>query len=309
MDSTHQYLVEEELEHFRDGLITRREFVRRATQIGAAAVTAAAMTQGIIPRVASAAPATQLSPFSVAAADPSVASDMISYVSSDGAELAAYLAWPSGASENASLPGIVVCHPASGLTDHVMDVARRYAKQGYVAIAPDLVSRLGTPTASLSPDDLRLALGRLMAVQSAQDLKAALTLLRGHAAVDPAKTAATGYCSGGGLTWRLATIDEDLTAAAPYYGSAPPIEDVPRMKAAMLGVYAGNDERVNATSVPLEAAMTGAGVRFQLNVYPGAEHGFHEDGGRVYHREAAIQAYTDTLNWFAQYLDLPAPTL
>jgi carboxymethylenebutenolidase len=233
---------------------------------------------------------------------------MISYQSTDGATLVAYLAWPSDASGDRSHPAVVVCHENRGLNDHIMDVARRYAKQGYVAIAPDLPSRFGVPTSQLSPDEVMAAYRQMDAAQNAWDFKAAGDWVRSHPAVDPSKSAATGFCFGGGVIWRLTEVDDQLTAAAPFYGSSPPLEAVPQIKAAVLGVYA-SDDRITDSRGPLEEALDAAGVRHQTNIYPGTNHAFHNDTGAAYNQEQAVAAYKDALNWFAQYLGLPAPTV
>src|SRR5439155_18103306 len=140
-----------------------------------------------------AAPVAQRSPDSVAPDDPAVATDRISYRSTDGVELQAYLAWPATAAMNASLPGITVCHQNRGLQPQIQDVARRYAKQGYVAIAPDLPSRTGTATDDF-PDleSLMAAYRQLTPEQNALDFAASLDFLSAHPAVDETKLAASG---------------------------------------------------------------------------------------------------------------------
>ena len=310
MDSTQQYLVDEELEHYRDGWISRRHFLRRAALLGAGTATALAMARSITPRPAHAAPPAQASPFHVPEGDPAVATDWAWYRSTDGTMLKAYLAWPALSATGMSLPGVAVCHENRGLNLHIQDVARRFAGQGYMAIAPDLPSRTGTPTDEMTSDEQIMAAYRqLTAQQNALDFAAALDFLRAHPAVDGSKLAATGYCFGGGVIWRLATVYPLLSAAAPFYGSTPPLDDVRNIRAAMLGVYAGRDERLNAGIPDLSKAMDAAGIRYRIAVYPDSDHAFHNDTGRVYNRDTAVQAWMDTLTWFAEYLRLPAPVL
>lgn len=311
MNSAQRYLVEEELEYYRDGWISRRDFLRRAAILGAGAATAPAMAGSVAPapRVR-AAPAAQASPFSVPADDPSIRSDFIWYPSTDGVELRAYLAWPAAAEPTKALPGITVCHQNRGLQPHIQDVARRYARQGYVAIAPDLPSRSGTATDDFpSVEALMAAYRQLTPQQNALDFGASLDYLRDHPAVSEGKLAATGFCFGGGVIWRLATVYPGLTAAAPYYGSNPPLDDVPNIRAAMFGVYPSTDVRLNAGLSAITEAMHEAGTRFKITVYPNSDHGFFEDGSRSYNPQTAAQAYADTLEWFAEHLDLPAPRL
>ncbi|MBI4212751.1 MAG: dienelactone hydrolase family protein [Chloroflexi bacterium] len=309
MNEVQQYLVEEELEHYRDGWINRREFLRRASLLGVASSVAAALSTSVTP--ARAAPATaqdQTSPFHVPEDDPAVATGWSSYPSDDGAELHAYVAWPATATEGAGFPGIAICHENQGLTAHIQDVARRYALQGYVAIAPDLPSRFGPPTSELSPDEVRATFSRLSPRQNARDFAAALDFIRQDAAVDSTKLAATGYCFGGGVIWELTTIYPDLIAAAPYYGSAPPLVGVSEIRAAVFGVYGELDTRLNASIPDLQAALDTSGKTYSMKIYPNAPHAFHNDTGRAYNRDAAVEAYVDTLNWFAEHLSLaPSP--
>src|SRR5437660_1250469 len=133
-----EYMINEELDHYRSGWISRREFLRRAGLIGVSAATATAMARTVTP--ARAQPfIQQASPFHVDANDPHIQSETLWYRGNDGTQLYAYRAWPAGATTDRSLPGIVVIHQNRGLVEHLMDVARRFAVQGYVAIAPDFV--------------------------------------------------------------------------------------------------------------------------------------------------------------------------
>jgi carboxymethylenebutenolidase len=308
MNSVEQYLVEEELEHYRDGWISRREFLKRAAILGASAATASAMAAMVTPSArAIAVPTAQTSPFSVPPNDSTIASEWTRYVSTDGVELQAYVARPAEYAPR-TLPGVTICHANRGTTAHIQDVARRYARQGYVAIAPDLPSRSGMRSEEFpDPTSLMAAYRQLRPEQNPLDLAASLDVLRGHPAVDESKLAATGYCVGGGVIWRLATIYPQLTAAAPFYGSNPPTDDIPDIRAAVFGVYGANDERVNAGISAMTTALYRAGVRFKITVYPSSDHAFFDDGGNSYNPQTAAQAYVDTLNWFAEHLGLPAP--
>lgn len=308
VNEVQKYLVDEELEHYRDGWIDRREFLRRSSLLGVASAAAAAMarTVSVVP-VAHAQP--EQSPYHVPEGDPRVSSDWIWFRSSDGAQIQAYVAWPATARMNQSLPGVAVCHENRGLQPHYQDVARRYAVQGYVAIAPDLPSRLGTPSGELSADQITAAYAQFNARQNPRDLAAALDFLKAHPSVDETKLAATGYCFGGGVIWELTTIYPSLTAAAPFYGARPPAEGVPNIKAAVLGVFGELDERINAGMETLGPDLDTAGATYQFKIYRGAPHAFFNDTGASYRREAAVEAYGDTLNWFAQHLGLAAPDL
>lgn len=112
----------------------------------------------------------------------------------------------------------------------------------------------------------------------------------------------TGYCFGGGVTWDTATAIPELKAAAPYYGRGPALSHVGEIRAAILGVYAENDSRINAGINALQVALDNAGVTYQFNIYPGVDHAFHNDTGSRYVEEQATQAWQDTLDWFETYL-------
>ena len=134
------------------------------------------------------------------------------------------------------------------------------------------------------------------------DLNAALDYLRGLPCVHPDRVGVTGFCFGGGLTWRFLTARQELKAGVPFYGAAPPAEDVPKIRAAVLAIYGDLDERINASIPDLEKAIQESGVRYEKIMYPGAAHAFHNDTGANYHPEAAKDAWSRTLAHFGQYL-------
>lgn len=307
MNEIQQYLVEEELEHYRDGWISRASFSAGHPCWGSPPAAGAAMVRSVaVVPLAMAQP--EESPFHVREDDPSVGSEWISYPGSDGAQIAAYLAWPTADAAPGSRPGVAVCHMNRGLDAHTQDVARRFAKQGYVAIAPDVVSRIGPPSPQLSLDQWTQAY-RQVAQNTPQDFASALEFLKQNPSVDPEKFAATGYCLGGGVVWSLSTIYPELRAAAPFYGGNPPLADVPNIKAAMLGVYGGLDTRLNEGIPAVQGAMDAAGTTYRIKIYPNSQHAFFADFLGSYNRETAIEASGDTLNWFAEHLGLPAPNL
>jgi carboxymethylenebutenolidase len=307
LNSVQQYLVEEELEYYRDGKLGRRDFLRHAALLGVGSAIALAMANSVTPKAVRAA-VQQESPFHVAEGDPAVSSDYIRYRSTDGTDIKAYLAWPSSAVMDMTSPGVTICHENRGLTPHNEDVARRFAKQGYVAIAPDLPSRLGTPTNELSPDAVVAAFRALTPEQNALDFVAAVDYLRAHPAVDESKIAATGFCVGGGVTWRLATKSPYVRAAAPFYGSNPPLSEVQNIRAAIHANYGELDERVNAGISDLESALQAAEIEYRIKIYPNSPHAFFADtNARSYRADTAVQAWMDMLNWFAEHLGLLAP--
>lgn len=175
-------------------------------------------------------------------------------------------------------------------------------------MAPDLISRTGTPTDALTEDESRAAFASLVTDLAASDLLAAVDFLKAHPAVDDAKLAATGYCAGSSIIWRLVTRSPDLRAAAPFYGANPPLEEVPNIRAAVFAVYGARDERINAGIPAMEAAMTAAGIKYRVHVYLDCAHAFHNDTGASYNPETAAQAWLETQGWFAEHLGLEPPS-
>jgi carboxymethylenebutenolidase len=134
------------------------------------------------------------------------------------------------------------------------------------------------------------------------DFAAGLEYLATQGFVAQGRFGMTGYCFGGGITWRCATAIPELRAAVPFYGPAPELEDVPNIQAAVLGVYAEQDERINAGIEALEQALMDAGKTYDINIYPGVNHAFHNDTGERYIEAQATQAWNDTLEWFEQHV-------
>ena len=319
-----KYLVEEFYDDYREGEISRRTFIRRVAFItGSMAATVAAMTmvgcQPIelpaetdampVPEAPTAAaqeePASNelvpvegaQSPFSVPEGDPALIANDVTFPSGSD-EIIGYLARPVA---DGVYPAILVCHENRGLNPHTRDVARRFAKEGYVALALDLLAREGG-TATHDRDEVPGLLTGAGAERHVGDFLAGADYLKTLDYVDAERFGMTGYCFGGGITWRVATAMPDLKAAAPFYGPAPDLDQVPNIQAAVLGVYAEQDERINAGIDALDKALAAAGTTYQMNVYPGVNHAFHNDTGGRYVEEQATQAWQDTLAWFAEHV-------
>lgn len=316
LDTFQKYLVEEFYDDYREGLLSRRTFIRRVAFItGSMAATVAAMAAAgcqpielpaatepmptATPAAAQAAPAPTepQSPLSVAADDPDVQASEITFPSGSD-EIMGYLAQPAA---EGVYPAILVCHENRGLTPHIQDVARRFAKAGYVALAIDLLSREGG-TASRDRDEVPGLLTDAGPERHVGDFSAGFDYLQTLETVDGERIGMTGYCFGGGITWRAATALPGLKAAVPFYGPAPELDQVPNIQAAVFGVYAEQDERINAGIEPLEQALADAGITYQITIYPGVNHAFHNDTGERYVEEQATQAWEDTLAWFAEYV-------
>jgi carboxymethylenebutenolidase len=331
LNTFQKYFVEEFYDDYREGLISRRAFIRRVAYI-TGGMGAAVATMGILgctpselpapteptpspdPTATSSAPPTEAaatsadtgqlepvpgaqSPLSVPEGDPAVASSQVSFTS-QGDEIMAYLARPAA---DGVYPAILVCHENRGLNPHIQDVARRFAKEAYVALAIDLLSREGG-TAAQDRDQVPALLSSAPAERHVGDFAAGLAYLQDLDYVDGDRIGMTGYCFGGGITWRCATALPELKAAVPFYGPAPDLEQVPNIQAAVFGVYAEQDNRINAGKDALEQALIDAGITYQMKVYPGVNHAFHNDTGQRYVEAQAIQAWRDTLAWFEQFV-------
>ncbi len=199
-------------------------------------------------------------------------------------------------------PGIVVIHENRGLVEHIKDVARRLARAGYVALAPDLASPEGGTDRFSDPAAVTALLGRTPPARLVSMLNAAVGALQRRPDVYPDRVGAVGFCFGGGLAWRLATSNPSLRAVVPFYGPNPPLEDVPKIRAAILAIYGALDQRIDAGIPEIRNALEKAGIVHEVIVYPGADHAFFNDTGPRYNARAAGDAWARTLAWFAQHL-------
>ena len=134
------------------------------------------------------------------------------------------------------------------------------------------------------------------------DFQAGSAYLQTLKFVDGKRLAMNGFCFGGGITWRCATAMPELKAAVPFYGPAPDLAQVPNIKASVFGVYAEQDTRIDAGIPDLEKALKAANITYQIKIYPGVNHAFHNDTGQRYVEAQATQAWNDTLAWFKQYV-------
>lgn len=210
----------------------------------------------------------------------------------------AYVARPA-ARGAARLPVIIVAHENRGLNPHIEDIARRLALEGFMAVAPDALTTLGGYPGD--EDKARAAFATLDKAKVGEDFVAATDHARTMAGSN-GRLGAVGFCFGGGIANLLATRIADLRAAVPFYGSPPPLADVPAIRAALLIHYAGNDARVNASWPDYEAALKQAHVRYQAHIYPGVEHGFNNDTTPRYDKAAADLAWARTLALFRRRL-------
>ena len=308
------YLLNEFADDYREGEMGRREFVLKAVAV-AGGVTAAmailktvGLTEADVAWAQTApapAPAAQPNAVTVQPNDPSITAGMVQFPSHipGVGTLMGYLAKPSAPGAH---PGVVIIHENRGLLEHTKDVARRYAKQGFAALAIDLLSREGG-TDRVDPMQVPGILGQANPQRHSDDAISAGMFLRQQQGVIPGSYGMTGFCFGGGVTWRTATQDPAMAAASPYYGPNPPLEDVPGMRAAVFAVYGETDARINAGIPDLEAVLQANGKRYQIRIYPDAGHAFYNDTGAAYNPIAAEDAFARTIGWFRTYL--PAAVL
>lgn len=224
--------------------------------------------------------------------------EMLVYNSPNGAgEMEGYFVRPVGAEQR--LPGIVVIHENRGLNPHIRDVTRRAAQAGYVAFAPDALYPLGGYPGN--DDDGRTMQATRDAESMVQDFMAAADFLRGHAAVN-GKVGCVGFCFGGAVSNQMAVRQPWLSAAVPYYGGWPTADEATRVNVPLQIHLAGLDERVNAGWPAYKAALDEAQADYEAYIYPGVNHGFHNDTTPRYDAEAAQLAWSRTLDFFALHL-------
>ena len=294
----HDYLAGEVGEDWADGVISRREALRRLALLGLTVGSAVALLEACAPAGGPTSPGSSsgsASPTSSPSSPGSPADGEAIAFAGPTAELKGFFA---GAS--APKGAMLVIHENRGLNDHIRSVASRLASDGYSSLAIDLLSEEGGSDA-LAQGDVQAALSRASTERLVGDMKAGLDELERR--VPGAKLGAIGFCFGGGMVWALLDAgDPRLAAAIPFYGPAPAAPDFSGNTAAVLGVYAELDARVNASQATAEAALTAAGLEHEIKVYPGVDHAFFNDTGARYNAEQAAAAYADVLAWLTRFL-------
>ena len=242
---------------------------------------------------------------SVPASDPTIEGVDITFPGAGGATIMAYQArLKSAAGTPQAL--ILVCHENRGLTDHIRDVARRYAREGFTACAVDLVSRQGGTASITDPNQFSgLLTGQSVNPdQFVGDFASAVAYYQTKPElVDAERIGMNGFCFGGGIVWRSTEQIPELKAAVPFYGAPPPLDQVSQIEAAVLGVYSSDpNDFANNRRDELDRALTASGVVHEFKVYPGTNHAFHNDTGNAYNETQAVAAWGDTIAWFKKYL-------
>jgi len=277
-------------DYYAHGKITKREFLDRAAKYAVGGMTAMAILGMMSPDYALAE--------QVSFTDPDILAEYITYTSPDGhGEVRGYLVRP--ATEPAKRPAVVVVHENRGLNPYIEDVARRLAKAGFVALAPDgLTSVGGYPGNDEAGRELQ---AKVDPTKLMNDFFAAVDFMTSHPA-STGRVGITGFCYGGGVANAAAVAFPDLGGAVPFYGRQPAAEDVPKIKAPLLIHYAELDTRINEGWPAYEAALKAAGTRYEAFIYPGVNHGFHNDSTPRYDEAAAELAWSRTVEFFRKNL-------
>ncbi len=270
------------------GRIDRREFLRRAGALGAGAL---AMAYGLMPNYAKAQ--------QVSFTDSRIKASYVTYPSQggNGDKIRGYLAHPAGSGR---WPAVLVIHENRGLNPYIEDVARRLAVAGFLALAPDGLTPLGGYPGN--DDDGRALQAKLDQAKLRTDMLNGARFIKNHE-LSTGKLGATGFCWGGGTTnFLAAAMGSDLQAGVPYYGVAAETASVPKIKAPLLAHLAEQDPRVNQTYPTFEEELKKAGVPVEIRLYPGTQHGFHNDSTPRYNKDAAERSWERTIAFFKKTL-------
>jgi carboxymethylenebutenolidase len=271
--------------------LPRREFLARLTRMAGGAAAATTLLAVLEPNYAQ---ARQVEPD-----DKRLKTEKIEFNGPNG-PVKAYVARPKKLGRTDKVPGVLVIHENRGLNEHIEDVARRTALAGFVAIAPDGLSVAGGAPAD--QEAARDLFGKTDGARIASDVLAAVPWLAADASSN-GKIGVVGFCYGGGLALRAAIESVGVDCAVCFYGSQLSAENTRRLKVPVLLHYAGSDERVNAGIPDFRAALDTVGVPYSLNMYPGTQHGFHNDSSAArYNEPAARLAWQRTLDFFKTYL-------
>ena len=270
------------------GRMDRREFLLRAAAVTAGGL---AMAQALMPRYAAAQ--------TISFTDSRIRAQYVNYPSPGGnsGQMRGYLVQPAG---KGPFPAVLVIHENRGLTPYIEDVARRAAVDGFLALAPDgLFPAGGYPG---NDDDGRMLQTKLDQPKLRTDMLNSATFLKAHA-LSNGKLGVTGFCWGGGTTnWLATQLGDALQAGVPYYGAAAETAAVPKMRAPLLVHYAENDDNINKLKAGFEQAKKAAGVSFESHVYPGTQHGFHNNSTPRYSEAAAKLSWDRTMAFFRKHL-------
>lgn len=275
---------------YAHGKITKRQFLDRAGKFAVGGLSAVALLNMLSPNYALAE--------QVSFNDPDIHADYITYPSPNGTgDVRGYLVRPAGVDE--PLPAVLVIHENRGLNPYIEDVARRLAKAGFMALAPDgLTSVGGYPGNDADGRELQKTVDRVALMN---DFFNGFEYLLNREDCT-GKVGAVGFCYGGGVVSAIAVAYPELAAGVPFYGRQPAAEDVAKIQAPLLIQMGELDERINAGWPDFEAALQSNGKVYEAYIYENANHGFHNDSTPRYDEEMANLAWDRTIDWFNTYL-------
>ncbi len=269
------------------GFMSRREFLKRASAITVAGVSGLTMAQALFPRYAEAQ--------TISFTDERIKANYVEYDSPGGnsGKMRGYLVAPT---TDGPHPTVLVIHENRGLNPYIEDVARRFAAAGFLALAPDALHPAGGYPGN--DDDGRAMQKSLDRAKIMVDMHNGAKFVMNHE-LSNGNLGAVGFCFGGGVVNFLATkMGDDLKAGVPFYGSAPPAEEVANITASLMIQAAENDDRINAQWEGFEAALKENSVEYVRHLYPGTGHGFHNNSTKRYNEEAANLAWDRTVELF-----------
>lgn len=270
--------------------IDRRDFMQKLSIYAVGSLTVSSLMSFLMPDYKG---GIQIKP-----GDPRLKSEYVTYQSpKGGGTIKALLSTPADVKKK--LGGIVVVHENRGLNPHIEDVARRAALAGFISIAPDALTPLGGYPGN--DDAGRELQSKRNRDEMLEDFIAAYDYLKGHKDCN-GKVGVVGFCFGGGIANFMAVRIPDLSAAVPFYGGQPAVEDVPKIKAPLLLHYAALDTRVNEGWPAYEAALKANKKEYTVYIYENVNHGFHNDTTPRYDKAAAELAWKRTIDFFTEKL-------
>ncbi len=325
MNIFQRYLAEEFAEDYQEGRLSRRDALKLIMSVTGSLMVANSILAACMPppeditltdeallstetpvaqplpteaSTSAAVPTSSASPYgTVMPNDPAISVSEVAIPTAD-TEIIGYLAQPSAGND---APVILICHENRGLTPHIQDMTRRFAKAGYVGLAVDLLSRQGG-TNAVGSENVPGILGNIAPDQFVEDFKSGWRYLQDQPFADTRRVGMTGFCFGGGVTWQVAVHMPELLAAVPFYGPHPLSSDVPSIQAAVLAVYGELDGRINGGIPEIELAMSTNTKIYEKLIYPNADHAFNNDTSSRFNPEAASDAWAHTLGWFEKYV-------
>lgn len=297
---------------FQVGEISRRDFLAKATKALGSVAAANALLAACVPAptetpapvvvqptatsAPTEAPQATATPEAEVAPEDGLVAGVVEYPDTDDETLMGYLARQEGADPQ---PGVVVIQEWWGLNEHIEDVTRRFAREGFVALAPDLYH--GTVVSE--PDEARKLVMELDMQEAVREIQQAIAFLLEQDYVAGPDVGIVGFCMGGGLVLQTALTEEDLGAVVAFYGQPLSPEQADEVTAPVLGLYGAEDSGIPVDSVrTMESALEEAGIENEFHIYEGAGHAFFNDTGQSYHPDAAADAWPRALDWFRNHL-------